>query len=288
MTRVGTRALIDASRTAGIGTAALNVIQIEHAEAIVEGAERVGAPVILQLSENAVRYHGALEPIAAACRNVAEQASVPVALHLDHATTAELCHRAADAGFDSVMIDASAAPWSENVAITAEIAVWGHDRGLWIEAEIGEVGGKGAHVTGARTDPVQAERFVEQTGVDGLAIAIGSSHAMRTRDATLDLDLLARIRARVAVPLVLHGSSGVSDAGIAEAIDAGITKVNVATQLNIAFTGAVRTLLTDDAGLVDPRTYLGAGRDAVARRAAELITTINRTHAQQEEKVGIA
>lgn len=286
MSRARTAELVDAARAAGTGVAALNVIQLEHAEAIVAAAEECAAPVILQVSENAVRYHRTLEPIAAACRSIADAAAVPVAVHLDHATSVELCHRAVAAGFDSVMIDASAAPWDENVAVTAEVAAWGRRHGIWVEAELGEVGGKGAHVSGARTDPAEAERFVTRTGVDGLAVAVGSSHAMLTRDAALDLGLLGRIRAAVDVPLVLHGSSGVSDDGIGAAIAAGITKVNVATQLNIALTERVRASLAADAALVDPRRYLGAGREAVTLRAAQLIRTI--TSARDAQKAGTA
>ncbi|RWZ52669.1 class II fructose-bisphosphate aldolase [Labedella phragmitis] len=152
----------------------------------------------------------------------------------------------------------------------------GHEHGLWVEAELGEVGGKGARVADARTDPVEAADFVTATGVDGLAIAIGSSHAMVTQSAALDLELLRRIRSAVPVPLVLHGTSGVPDELVARAVADGITKVNVSTQLNRAMTDAVRSLLTAEPAVVDPRRYLGAARTAIEQQAAHLISLISR------------
>lgn len=276
MSQVPTAVLVNAARKANAGVAALNVIQLEHAEAIVTAAESLSHPVILQLSENAIAYHGSPDPIAAACRAIADAAAVPVALHLDHATSVGLCREAVEIGFDSVMIDASAEPWEQNLRTTAEVVRLCAPRGIWVEAEIGEVGGKSAHAAGARTDPAEAERFVEQTGIDGLAIAIGSAHAMRDRNATIDRELLNRIRQRVTVPLVLHGSSGLSDAEISTAIAGGITKVNVGTQLNVALTGAVRAALAADAALFEPRRYLGDGRRAIENIATELLELIAR------------
>jgi fructose-bisphosphate aldolase class II len=277
MTVASTADLVAAARAAGRGVAALNVIQLEHAQAIVSAAEGCSEPVILQVSENAIRYHGGdVGPLAAACLAVAERSSTAVALHLDHATSLELCQAAAAAGFSSFMIDASALDDDENVRVTSEAARWGHAHGLWVEAELGEVGGKGAHVADARTDPTDAADFVAATGVDGLAIAIGSSHAMVTQSAALDLELLRRIRSAVPVPLVLHGTSGVPDALVARAVADGITKVNVSTQLNRAMTDAVRSLLSADLAVVDPRRYLGAARTAVEQQAAHLISLISR------------
>jgi fructose/tagatose bisphosphate aldolase len=141
-----------------------------------------------------------------------------------------------------------------------------------VEAEIGEIGGKdGVHTAGARTAPGDAARYAAATGVDALAVAVGSSHAMLTRDAVLDEDLIAAIHRAVPVPLVLHGSSGVPDAGLARAVAAGMTKINVATQLNKVFTGAVRACLAADPVLVDPRRYGAAARDAVAAEVTRLL-----------------
>jgi fructose-bisphosphate aldolase class II len=276
MVAAGTGEIVSAARAAGRGVGAFNVIGIEHAEAIVSGAQAVGAPVVLQISENCVAYHGALEPIAAAAAAIARSASVPVAVHLDHATSAELVRTAVCQGIGSVMFDASALEYVSNVAATAELAGWCHDRGVWIEAELGEIGGKdGVHAPGARTRPDEAARFVAATGVDALAVAVGSSHAMLTRDAVLDLELIRRISAEVPVPLVLHGSSGVPDDALAAAVRAGMTKINIATQLNKVYTGAVRKRLAGDERLIDPRKYCAAGRDAVAAEVARLLGVLD-------------
>jgi fructose-bisphosphate aldolase, class II len=257
---------------AGVGAGSFNVIQLEHAEAIVSGALRAGAPVILQISQNTARYHGALRPIAVAVRSVAEAAGVPVALHLDHATERELVDEAVELGVGSVMYDASALDYDENVLATADVVRRCHRRGVWVEAELGEVGGKdGVHAPGARTDAAEAAAYVAATGVDALAVAVGTSHAMLTRDATLDFRLIEALRAAVPVPLVLHGSSGVADPDLTAAVTAGMTKINIATQLNKVFTAAVRECLTADPELVDTRRYLGAGRTAVAAEVHRLL-----------------
>lgn len=251
---------------------AFNVIQIEHAEAILAGAEQAKTAVVLQISENAVRYHGALAPLAAATRVAAERSGARAALHLDHATRPQLIHEAADCGFGSVMYDGSTLPWQENLATTAELAAWCHANGLAIEAELGEVGGKdGAHALGVRTDPAEAAEFVSRTGVDALAVAVGSEHAMSTRTATLDLNLIARLRRSVPVPLVLHGSSGVADSTLVAAVEAGMRKINVSTHLNRLFTDGVRGALAADPNLVDPRKWLAPGREAVAAEVARLL-----------------
>jgi fructose-bisphosphate aldolase, class II len=274
MSPASTAEIMAAAQADGTGVGAFNLIGIEHAEAIVAGAEAAGLPVVLQISENCVRYHGALEPIALASLAIARAAAVPVAVHLDHATGVDLVRVAVGLGISSVMFDASALEYAANVAATADLAAWAHQRGVWVEAELGEIGGKdGVHASAARTSPEDANAYVDVTGVDALAVAVGSSHAMLTRDAALDFKLIGQIRARVpvAVPLVLHGSSGVPDAALAKAIMAGMTKINIATQLNKVFTAAVRERLGADERLVDPRGYGAAGRDAVAAEVARLL-----------------
>ena len=260
-----TRQLVDAARKAGRGVAAFNVVTLEHAEAIATGAEAAGTPVILQISQNAVAYHqGNVFPLALASAAIADGAGVDMSLHLDHVEDDLLLHRAADAGFSSVMYDASKLDFADNVAATRDAARWGQAHGLYVEAELGAVGGKGgAHAPGVRTDPGEAARFVADTGVDALAVAVGSSHAMTERTAVLDFALIADIREAVPVPLVLHGSSGVADADLQAAVRSGIVKVNIGTILNVAFTGAVRQALTDPS-LVDPRRYFTPARADVA------------------------
>ncbi|WP_235833969.1 class II fructose-bisphosphate aldolase [Actinomadura logoneensis] len=260
------------------GVGAFNVIHLEHAVAIVRGAEAAGAPVIIQISENCVRYHGALEPILAGTLAVARAATVPVAVHLDHATSADLVREAVRLGVGSVMYDASTLPYDENVAATASITDWCHERGVWVEAELGEVGGKdGVHAPGARTKPSEAAAYTAATGVDALAVAVGNSHAMLTRDAVLDLGLIAELRAAVPVPLVLHGSSGVPDETLTAAVGSGMTKINIATQLNKIYTAELRRVLDDDPAMVDPRKYAGPARDAVAAEVTRLLHVLHAT-----------
>ncbi|WP_020666819.1 class II fructose-bisphosphate aldolase [Amycolatopsis nigrescens] len=273
MSLVGAGEVLAARGDGGCG--AFNVIGIEHLTGIVAGATAAGQPVILQLSQNAVRYHGALAPIGSAMLAAARAAEVEVAVHLDHAESPELVREAVELGFGSVMFDGSALDYPENVRATREMVAHCHGRGVWVEAELGEVGGKdGVHAPGARTDPAEAAAFVEATGVDALAVAVGSSHAMLTRDAALDFGLIAELRAAVPVPLVLHGSSGVADEHLAAAVRAGMAKINIATQLNKEFTAGMRAFLTDRPGTVDPRKYLGAGRDHLAAEVTRLLTLL--------------
>ncbi|WP_433217441.1 class II fructose-bisphosphate aldolase [Dactylosporangium sp. CS-047395] len=268
--------IVEEARRRGAGAGAFNVITVEHAEAVVAGAEAAGCPVILQISENAVRFHnGRLAPIAAAARSVAALSTVAVGLHLDHVESDELFDQAAGNGFGSVMFDASKMDYAANVAATADAVRRGHAAGLWVESELGEVGGKnGAHKPGVRTDPGEAAAYVCATGVDALAVAVGSSHAMTTRDARLDHALIGRLRAAVAVPLVLHGSSGVPDHELRAAVRGGLTKINVGTALNVAFTGAIRTAMAQQSDVVDPRTYLRGARDAMAATVARTLRVL--------------
>ncbi|OON78755.1 class II fructose-bisphosphate aldolase [Streptomyces tsukubensis] len=275
MPLVTTGELVADAREKGRGVAAFNVITLEHAEAIAAGAEQAGRDAVLQISENAVKFHGGhLAPIAAAAAAVAGASSARLSLHLDHVESVELMRAAHPAGFSSVMFDASKLGYGENVEATADAVRWGRERGIWIEAELGRVGGKAgeapldAHAPGVRTDPAEATAYVRDTGVDALAVAVGSSHAMTERTAALDHELIAALRDAVPVPLVLHGSSGVPDEEIRRAVASGMVKINVGTALNTAFSGAVRGFLDSDSTAVDPRKYIAPGRDAMAATVA--------------------
>jgi fructose-bisphosphate aldolase class II len=278
---VSTADLVRVAAERSSAVAAFNVITLEHVEAVIAGAEQANQPVILQVSENAVRFHGTqLRPIARASIEAAVLSSVAVALHLDHVTDGELLRQAADAGFSSAMFDAGAAAYAENLVATRAAAEWAHSAGIWLEAELGYVGGKpdapaSAHAAGVRTDPTEAAEFVAATGVDALAVAVGSSHAMTSRTAQLDQELIGRIASAVPVPLVLHGSSGVADAELRGAVQAGMRKINVGTALNIAFTNAVRARLAADETVVDPRKYLAAARTAMSTSVAGLLQVIS-------------
>ena len=273
MTLVPTRELMHDAVAAGTGVGAFNVVHLETAEAFVAAAETVGLPVILQISQNCARYHGGLEPIALATLSAARASSARVAVHLDHAEDADLARQGVDLGFGSIMFDGARLAYEANVAATVRLVEYAHARGVYVEAELGAIGGKdGAHAPGVRTDPREAARFVSQTGVDALAVAVGTSHAMTERVASIDRSLVVRLHAALAVPLVLHGSSGLSDVQIARAIGAGMTKINVSTHLNAIFTAAVRACLGHDLAMVDSRGYLGVGRRSLAHEAGRMIT----------------
>lgn len=282
MTLRTTKELVDRAVGHGVGVVAFNVITLEHAEAIATAAETTGLPVILQISENAVKFHGGLPaPIAAASAAIAAASSAEIALHLDHVEDFNLLAQAAACGFSSAMFDAGALHYDDNVAATKRAVAWAHAHGLWLEAELGYVGGKesaprSAHAEGVRTDPAEAARYVTDTGVDALAVAVGSSHAMVTQSALLDLELIARLNSAVDVPLVLHGSSGVPLDQLALAVHAGMRKINVGTALNIAYTQAIREhLATSDA--VDPRRYLGAARTAMVAAITPILLAVSRS-----------
>ncbi|HWU45588.1 MAG TPA: class II fructose-bisphosphate aldolase [Humibacter sp.] len=272
MPLTSTAQLVAAASATHSGIGAFNVIHLETAEAIAAAAERADLPVILQISHNCVNYHGGLEPIATACLRLAHASAAPIAVHLDHAEDERLARQAVDLGFGSVMFDAARLDYDDNVDATVRVVEYAHANDVFVEAELGQIGGKdGAHAPGVRTDPHEATRFVSDTGVDALAVAVGSSHAMTQRLASLDLELIARLRAALAVPLVLHGSSGVSDDQLVAAIAAGMTKINVSTHLNGFFTGAVRAYLHEYPSVVDSRRYVAAGRDALGAEAGRLL-----------------
>lgn len=256
-----------------VGLAAFNVVLLDHAEAFVDAAENTGLPLVLQLSQNAVKYHGGrLRPLGRALIELAEASTVPVSVHLDHAESTDLCREAVELGFTSIMYDGSKLPDAQNRETTAGITAFAHEHGVSVEAELGEVGGKnGVHDPSARTNPEDAAKFVADTGVDLLAVAVGSSHAMATREAVLDNQLIAAIHELVPVPLVLHGSSGVPDEGMVAAIQAGMTKINVSTHLNVVFTQGVRQILDENPKIVDPRKYVGPATHLVQEEVERLM-----------------
>lgn len=281
MPLVSTAEIVTAAQLNLRAVAAFNVITLEHAEGIALGAERAGLPVILQLSENAVKYHGSPYALAAACAAVARNSAANMSLHLDHVTDTSLAYMAPDLDVSSVMYDGSALPYEDNVRRTRETVRWGQQHGIWIEAELGEIGGKdGAHAPGVRTDPDEARHFVQATGVAALAVAVGSSHAMTSKTASLDHNLIRRLHQELNVPLVLHGSSGVSDEELTLAAQEGMVKINIGTSLNVAFTAATREYLRDNKTVTDPRKYLQASRDAVSATVTHTLMTLAGASAQ--------
>ena len=269
MPLVTSKALLERAYKDHFAIGAFNANNMEQVQAIIEAAEEERAPVILQVSQGAIRYAG-LVKIAAA------QVTVPVVLHLDHGTDFEQNVRCLQAGFTSLMFDGSKLPFDQNVAITKKVVEIAHPCGIPVEAELGQVlqakdGVTQAQVEAAMTDPLEARRFWELTQCDSLAIAVGSVHAMRSREASLDIDRIAAIQKQIPIPLVLHGSSGVTEESIVEAIQHGIAKINVATYLNEAFVEGMKAGLAKYPDEVDPRKALQVAREAVKERVREKI-----------------
>jgi fructose-bisphosphate aldolase class II len=250
---------------------AFNADNMEMVQAIVEAAEEERAPVILQVSETTIGYAGITLPVAMV-KAVADEVTIPVVLHMDHGKSFEQNVRALRAGFTSLMFDGSSLPYEENVAITRRIVEMADIAGLPVEAELGKVlqaGASAEDVAAAMTDPDQAADFVRRTGCTSLAVAVGSIHAMKDRAASLDQARIRAIQDRTDLPLVLHGASGVRHESVVEAIASGVCKVNVATYLKQAFTGAVRDGLVSDPDAVDFRPIFAQGREAAKARVRE-------------------
>lgn len=257
---------------------AFNANTLEQVQAIVAAAEAERAPVILQVSQRALAYVGdgdvslGLRYMARIGTLSAASVAVPVGLHLDHAAQ-EQVFQAMELGFTSVMFDGGDLPFDENVRIARRLQEQAHRLEIGIEAEVGRVPRNELtrRPTCVLTDPEEAAEFARATGVDSLAVAIGSVHAVKEKRVQLDLARLQAIRDQVSVPLVLHGSSGVVDDCLAQGIRLGLCKVNIATQLNQAFTHAARDELSRHPDEVDPRKYLHAARVAVTERVRERI-----------------
>lgn len=259
----------------GYAVGAFNANNLEAVQAIVEAAEAERAPVIIQASEGALRYAG-LHLISALARAAAEASPVPVALHLDHGTRFETVVRCLRAGFTSVMYDGSHHPLERNIAETARVVEVAHAVGASVEGEVGRLVGIEDDISvdereAALTRPEDAARFARETGVDFLAVAFGTRHGFYQGEPRLDFERLARIREQVAVPLVMHGGSGVPDEQVRRAIGLGIAKINVDTELRHALLTTVRRLLAEHPDELDPRKVLGPGRDAMREKVREKI-----------------
>ncbi|MDK2878026.1 MAG: fructose-bisphosphate aldolase, class [Thermoanaerobacteraceae bacterium] len=255
---------------------AFNANNMEVAQAIIEAAEEERAPVIVQISQGAIKYAGE-NCLFAIVKSFAEKAEVPVVCHLDHGVDIATVIKALRAGFTSLMFDGSSMPFEENIKITKSLVEIAHAAGVPMEAEIGKVpdAAKGPlsheEIKKYMTTPEEGKEFFEKTGVDSLAIAVGSAHRMKVQSASLDIERIMNIHEKVKAPLVLHGASGVLDDSIIKAIKAGITKINFATELNKAYTEAVKKKLSEDPELVDVRKYGEAARENVKKVVKEKI-----------------
>ncbi len=255
----------------GRAVLAFNVSSLEMAQGVVEAAEASGRPVVVQFNRAGLQHIGGVHVAASAIGALAGAASTPVALHLDHADTVAELHAAAAAGFTSLMIDGSTLPFAEHVALAREGRAVATSAGCPLEAELGHVAGTEAGVRIAAeslTDPEQAARFVTATGVEMLAVSIGNVHGRAPSSPSLDLVRLERIRAMTAIPLVLHGASGLAPTSIEAAVTRGVAKINVGTGVHSAFVAGLRSGL---AGSDDGREVLAAARDAVRHYADALL-----------------
>ncbi len=270
MSYVTTREMLLAAQKGGYAVGAFNFENMEMAQAIIAAAEELRAPVILQTTPSTVKY-ASPELFAAIAKTLAEKASVPVALHLDHGSSIELCEKSAGAGYSSVMFDGSGEEFEKNIALTAKAVEIANSFNIPLEAELGKVGGKeDDHEADADngTDPDDAVRFVKETGISSLAVAIGTAHGFYVGTPVLDVPRLIAIRKKLeentcSIPLVLHGASGLSPEAVRSCIAEGICKVNFATELRVAYTAAVREVLNTDAKVYDPKKYGNAARNAV-------------------------
>ena len=256
--------LLDAQR-GGYAVGAFNVENMEMAQAVIDAAEELHAPVMVQTTPGTVRYAG-LDLYFANIAALAKKASVPVAIHLDHGDSFDLAVQAIRAGYTSVMIDGSQKPFEENIEITSRVTAVAKPNGIPVEAELGKVGGKEDGLdgeSGGYTDPQEALQFVEATKVDSLAVAIGTAHGVYKGIPKLDVERLSEIRKVVEVPLVLHGTSGVPDEAVKECVKRGICKVNYATDLRIAFTKGVKEYISANPNVFDPKKYNALGREYV-------------------------
>lgn len=266
MSLVTTKKLLLDAQKGGYAVGAFNVENMEMVQAVVAAAEEAHSPVILQTTPSTVKYADC-DYFYANVRTAAEHADVPVAMHLDHGSSFELAMQAMRAGYTSIMIDGSHGTFEENVDVTRKVVAACHPNEVPVEAELGKVGGKEDDLDGGEgdpyTDPADAVRFVEQTGIDSLAVAIGTAHGVYKGVPKLDFDRLSEIRKVVEIPLVLHGTSGVPDEAVRECIRRGICKVNYATDLRIAFTKGVNRVLHEKPDTIDPKKYNAAGREEV-------------------------
>lgn len=260
---VTTKEMLLGAQGGGYAVGAFNVEGLEFVMAVVAAAEERRSPVILQTTPGTVGYAG-LGYFAAMAGAAAGQAAVPVALHLDHGDGFGLCVRAMRAGYTSVMVDGSRLPFEGNVELTASVVRVASELGLPVEAELGRVGGRedggpdggGGHPC---TDPGEAEEFVARTGCSSLAVAVGTSHGVYRGAPRVEQGAIRAIRARVGVPLVLHGTSGVPDAQVAEAVAGGVCKVNYATELRQAYMRGFMAHMAADPGCIDPKAPAARG-----------------------------
>lgn len=270
---ISSTSMLQAAREQGFGITAFNVHTLEMLQAVVEAAEDTQSPLILQTTVGTVKHLGP-EYIVAAATTAAKLTSVPIALHLDHCTDYDLIVRCIRAGYTSVMIDASMHPYDDNVRMTQEVVRVALAAGVNVEAELGKVGGVEDDIVVEEEDarlavPEECAAFVAATGVPTLAPAIGTAHGIYKGEPKIAFDRLEQIAKQVAVPLVLHGGSGIPEDQVKCCVKLGMAKMNVATELRIAFSDAIKAIFTANPDENDPRKYMIPAKQAVKTLAIQ-------------------
>ncbi|MEK9197417.1 class II fructose-bisphosphate aldolase [Ureibacillus sp. 179-F W5.1 NHS] len=268
MPLVSMKEMLIKAKEEGYAVGQFNINNLEFTQAILLAAEEEKSPVILGVSEGAGKYMGGFIAVVNMVKGLMEsyKISVPVAIHLDHGSSFAKCKEAVDAGFTSVMIDASHHPFEENVKITTEVVEYAHSKGVSVEAELGTVGGQEDDVIGAGiiyADPQECKQLVEQTNIDCLAPALGSVHGPYQGEPNLGFKEMEEISNLTGLPLVLHGGTGIPTKDIQRSISLGTAKINVNTENQIAATKVIREIFENDKKVYDPRKYLGPAREAI-------------------------
>lgn len=254
----------------------LNINDLEWTKYILEKCNELQVPVILGVSEGAAKYMGGFNTISGMVKGLLKDLNItiPVCLHVDHGSSKETCMKAIDAGFTSVMIDASRYELEENIKITRDVVEYAHSKGVSVEAEVGHIGGTEDNITSSATNATLEDclTLYQNTGIDSLAPALGSVHGFYKGEPNLDFETMKIINENLPIPLVLHGGTGIPDDKIKKAISCGISKININTDLQSVWSKAVREFLTENKEAYDPRKIIGSGEQAIKKRIEEIVT----------------
>ncbi len=256
-----------------------NINNLEWTKNILEECQNQNIAVILGVSEGAAKYMGGYKVVTAMVNALMEELNItiPVCLHLDHGTSFESCKKAIDAGFSSVMIDASKHELEENIRITKEVVDYAHERNVSVEAEVGHIGGTEDNITASSTNATLEDclALVNGSNIDSLAPALGSVHGLYKGEPNLDFETMAKINENLTIPLVLHGGTGIPDYDIKKAISCGISKININTELQIAWHEAVKKFVVENPDSYDPRKVIGSGKESMKEAIKAKITMFN-------------